>query len=72
MDYLCGRCRSNTCSHVDPRLTQQMLDRYMREQIYRNGLTSSIGFQPEMVARIVEDGYTPAKNKKLLLLRRAP
>lgn len=32
MNYLCGLCRSNDCIHIDPRLKQQMLDRYLRDR----------------------------------------
>lgn len=79
-NYLCEKCRSNTCFHVDLRLQQQMLDRYMRDYGMRNNQEIfDINAFHVSLNQIRADAYEEIRilkknsiieNKKLLLLRR--
>lgn len=80
MNYLCNRCCSNTCSHVDPRLQKQMLDRYMNKYGEHPRSPEALGAFAHghyILPHSLREGisYTDhqeqaTRNNKLLLLRR--
>lgn len=67
MNFLCGRCRSNDCSHIDERLKQQVLDRYLRE---RGNSMMAPHTLTGMGNTLTPTMHESDKNKRLLLLRR--
>lgn len=72
MSYLCSKCRSNSCNHIDPRLFEQLAKRYMDGYRHEEGLVArvSIGTPAKVSAYIKQPTSTVFKDKKLLLLRR--
>ncbi len=73
-NYLCGRCRSNDCLHVSPRLAQQLAERYLNGEVSRAPFHASemnhMGYIYGTSEQITFELSPRTPDKKLLLLRR--
>lgn len=69
-NYLCGKCRSNDCFHVSPRLAQQLAERYLNGEASRNREMNHIDYIRATAQQITFELFPRTPNKKLLLLRR--